>query len=42
MEVGIENSESAEIVSGIEEGTVVYYNEKPKELFDVMMQMPYG
>ena len=42
MEVGIENSESAEIVSGIEEGTVVYYNEKPKELFDVMMQMAYG
>ena len=42
VEVGIENSESAEIVSGIEEGTVVYYNEKPKELFDVMMQMPYG
>ena len=41
VEVGIENSESAEIVSGIEEGTVVYYNEKPKELFDVMMQM-YG
>lgn len=42
VEVGIENSESAEIVSGIEEGTVVYYNEKPKELFDVMMQMAYG
>ena len=41
VEVGIENSDFAEIVSGIEEGTVVYYNEKPKDLYDVMMGM-YG
>ena len=42
VEVGIENSDSAEIVSGIEEGTVVYYNEKPKDFMDIMMMSAYG
>ena len=42
MEIGIENSDSAEIVSGIEEGTVVYYNEKPKDFMDIMMMSAYG
>ena len=41
VEIGIENSDFAEIRSGIEEGTVVYYNEKPKDLYDIMMGM-YG
>ena len=42
VEIGIENSDSAEIVSGIEEGTVVYYNEKPKDFMDIMMMSAYG
>ena len=41
VEIGIENSDFAEIKSGIEEGTVVYYEEKPKDLYDIMMGM-YG
>ena len=42
VEIGIENSDFAEIRSGIEEGTVVYYEEKPKDLYDIMMMSAYG
>ena len=42
VEIGIENSDFAEIRSGIEEGTVVYYNEKPKDFMDIMMMSAYG
>lgn len=41
VEIGIENSDYAEIIGGVEEGTVVYYNEQQKDFFEIMNEY-YG
>ena len=40
VEVGISNDDFAEIRSGIEEGTTVYYTEKEEDNFYMMMGGP--